>query len=473
VIEEKLEQARLRSAKRRMQIGVGLFVVICLCGLLVFALSSYNFSEKDKIAAVRSPKEILSESDREKVREEFKEKLKTYENELEPGLQKVNVEAWNRDSFLETSELKKSVMLDFSNGEYQVALDSLQLLTNMVEDILGEAEHIYEENFEKARSALAEDLYDEAKFHVEKALMVDSQSSEALELQKEVEKLPDLLPLLNGAKVARAENDLEKEYNYLLQALKVAPEREEVSGRLQVLVELIKAQKFDVHIASGFAAVENGKAKDGRYHYQEARRVDSERAELSVLLGKLLALEKSIRVRQAIKQAEQAVRRDDWQQARKYFTKAAKDAPGNKTVTEGVRRADQVLGLLARFSQYSNSPYRLSHAGIRNEAEQTLVLAKSASSYSFAVKRKAEQLVELISKVNRLIPVTITSDKKTYVSVRGVGKVGVVAQKTVQLKPGHYTFEGARTGFKSKLVQTLISYDQNDFNVRVICDEPI
>lgn len=473
MIEEKLEQARLRSAKRRMQVGIGLFVAILLCGLLLFGLSSFNFSEKNKVPDITSEKELLAESDREEIRGEFKEILQHYENEIEPRLQLANVEAWNRDASFEINELKKSVMLDFSSGEYLVAKDNLQLLTGKALEVLEEAGQIYRENLQKATSFLAEDLYDEAKLHIEKALTVDSQSPEALVAQLKIEKLPFLLPLLNGAKVARAENDLEKEYDFLRQVLEIAPEREEVSQRMQVLAELIKAQKFDTHIALGFAAIEKAKAKEARSQYKEAKDVDPERAELSVLLGQLLALEKSIRVKLAIKRAEQAIRRDDWQQVKVNFAKAAKDAPGNKTVAEGQRRADFVLGLLARFNQYSKNPYRLSNVDVRKEAQQTLAQAKSASAYSFTIKRQAEQLAELIAKVNRVIPVTVVSDNKTYVSVRGVGKVGVVSQKTVQLKPGKYTFEGARSGYKSKLVQAFIPYDQSDFNVRVICDEPI
>ena len=80
---------------------------------------------------------------------------------------------------------------------------------------------------------------------------------------------------------------------------------------------------------------------------------------------------------------------------------------------------------------------------------------------------------ELIARINQPVPVTVISDNKTYVSVRSVGKVGAVFQKIIELKPGRYTFEGTRRGFKSVLVETFITYDQNDFSVRVICDEPI
>ena len=473
MIEDKLEKARLHSARRRMQIGIGLALTLFLCGLLLFGLSFYHFSTPDAIPVAVSEQEGLPDSDRDTIRGEFKELLQRYEGELEPRLLAANVELWNRDVFFAMAEQKQEAMVRFSSGEYLEARDSLQILTSGAEAVLEEAEQIFRMNLEQATSLLGEDLYDGAKLHIEKALMLRPQSPEALEVQQQIEKLPDLLPLVQGARVARAENDLQKEYDYLRQVLKIAPDREGVNARLAVLAERIRTEKFNKHISSGFAGIEKRQIKQARYHYQEAKKLDPKRAELPVLLQQVLALEKSLRLQRAIQQAEQAVRRDDWQQAKIHFSSAAKDAPENKTVAEGLRRADTVLGLLSRFSHYFQDPYRLAHGGVRKEAEQTLGQAETASGYSFAILRQAKQLRELIDKVNRPVPVTVISDNKTFVSVRRVGRVGTVSEKTIQLKPGRYTFEGARTGFTSKLVEAFIPYDQSDFRVRVICDEPI
>ena len=175
----------------------------------------------------------------------------------------------------------------------------------------------------------------------------------------------------------------------------------------------------------------------------------------------------------AVNQAQQAVRQDDWEQVKLNFTRAAKDAPEDQKVVEGLRRANHILSLQARLEQFLKAPYRLAHTAVLNEAQQTLVAANAASGDSFTIKRQATQLGELITQINRVIPVTIISDNQTYVLVRGVGKVGVVTKKIIQLKPGNYTFEGTRKGFKSKLLHLLIPYDQNQFSVRVICDESI
>jgi len=75
--------------------------------------------------------------------------------------------------------------------------------------------------------------------------------------------------------------------------------------------------------------------------------------------------------------------------------------------------------------------------------------------------------------VNVKIPVTVTSDNQTFILVRGVGKVGVTQQRTIQLKAGVYTFEGMREGYKSKLVELRIPIGSDSIGVRIVCDERI
>ena len=46
-------------------------------------------------------------------------------------------------------------------------------------------------------------------------------------------------------------------------------------------------------------------------------------------------------------------------------------------------------------------------------------------------------------------------------------------QKIIDLRPGKYTFEGARPGYRSKLVEVTIPPGTLLTVVEVICDEPI
>lgn len=473
MLEEKLEEARLRSTKLRKQIIIGFLIAIAVCSFILFSLSSSNFPTSKDAPVTASKKEKLAEVDTEKVRDEFKEILQQYKNELEPRLQAANIESWNQKALFEINEQEKKAMLNFSNGDYPNALKNIQLLKAKTLAILEESEKIFKENMEKAALFLADDHYDEAKLHIEKALVVAPHSPEAIALQQDIEKLQHILPLLNEAKAARAEHDMQKEYSLLQKILQISSERTEVTERSNLLEQLIKDKKFDTHISSGFTEIENMQVKKARFHYREAKKIDPKRKELEVLLGQVLAQEKELRIQQAVKQAKQAIRQDNWQKAKVNFAKVKKEMPENKTATEGLKRANEIIGLQLRLSEYIKKPYRLTHSAVQSTAEKTLTQAQHASSYSSGIKRQAEQLRKLIATFNRLIPVTVMSDNKTYVLVRGIGKVGIISQKTISLKPGNYTFEGTRSGFKSKLLQVLIPYDQNNYSVRIICDERI
>lgn len=474
MLEKKLEEARLRNTKLRKKIIISFIITIAVCSLILVSLSSFNFTTpKDAPAVKVSKKKKPVEADIEKVRDEFKEKLQQYKNELEPRLQAANIKRWNQNALFEINELEKRVMLNFSNSDYPNALNNMQLLKAKTLAILEESEQIFKESMEKATFFLADDHYEEAKLHVGKALVVAPRSPEALALQQDIEKLQHILPLLNKAKVARAEQDLQKEYNLLQQIMQISSDRIEVTKRSDLLRQLIKNKKFDAHISSGFTEIENKRIKEARHYYQEAEKVDPKRKELKVLLGQILEQEKALRIQQAIRQAEQAIQQDNWQQAKASFSDVIKETPEDETAIEGLKRANEILGLQTSLSQYIKDPYRLAHSSVLRGANKTLTQAQNALGYSIEIKKQSEELHKLIAIFNRLIPVTIVSDNKTFVFVRGVGKVGVISQKMIQLKPGNYTFEGTRIGFKSKLLQVLIPYDQNNYSVHMICDEPI
>jgi len=84
VLEKKLEEARLRSTKLRKQITIGFLITIAVCSFILVSLSFFNFSTPRDVPVTVSEKKKLAEADIEKVRDEFKEILQQYKNELEP-----------------------------------------------------------------------------------------------------------------------------------------------------------------------------------------------------------------------------------------------------------------------------------------------------------------------------------------------------------------------------------------------------
>ena len=147
--------------------------------------------------------------------------------------------------------------------------------------------------------------------------------------------------------------------------------------------------------------------------------------------------------------------------------------PSNEEAIKGIKLAKEILRLQSVLNQYEKSPYRLTDNGVLNEAKKILEHASHFSKQSSILRKKIKQLSELIATFNQLISVMVTSDNMTDIQVRGIGKLGSIYNKIIKLKPGYYTFEGTRNGFKSKLLQVLIPYNKNNYSVRIICDEPI
>ena len=473
MLEKKLGEARQRSSRLIWRVIIGFFIVIVACILILLSLPYFKFATPKDTPVTVSEIKKQSESDVEKIREEFKELFQQYKGELKPRLQAANLGQWNQNALFEINELDKNMMLNFSNGDYLNALNNIKSLTTKALAILDESEHIFKDNIEKATLSFSDDHYDKAKLHIEKALVVAPQSTEAQALQQDIEKLQHILPLLNKANAARAEHDLLSEHNLLEQVLKINSKRPEETKRFNLLKQMIRNNSFDTHISSGFSEIEKHKIKEARYHYQRAKKIDPKRKELKVLLNQVLAEEKSYRIQQAIRHAEQEIRQDNWQQAKALFAKVIKDMPENEIAIKGLKRANEILGFQSVLGQYIKSPYRLTDSGVLSAAKKVLVQAEYVSEYSSGLKKQIDQLGKLIVTFNRLIPVKVMSDNMTEVHVRGIGKLGVILHKTIQLKPGNYTFEGTRKGFKSKLVQVLIPYDQNNYSVSIICDESI
>ncbi len=487
MLDEKLEKAKLENTKKRQQlffgaIGIIVLVVVswfCFLGVKQFlenrpspAVSSQQNNQSKDIEVSKASTDTDSmQVDKEEFRAQFKEILNSFESEIEPQLPAGN--GWMNEELFDIDALKKESLGQFASGDYVEAIKRLEQLQTLASSVIQQTDQAFQDELAKAQSFYSKDLYEEAKLHIEKALHVKPQQQDALALQQEIEILPQLLPLLNGVKVAQTENDLLKEYNLLKEIKQLSPDRSGIAERIVELEGLLKEQAFALHIEAGFDDVEKGKVTSARTHYREAKNIDPNRQELNVLAKQLTALEKRIRVKNNLQKAENAIRRDDWQAAYTFLTNAAKDVPQDNKVQEGLTQAKTIINLKQEFKKYLADPYRLSDSGIAGAAKQLRKKAEPFEQYSFSLQLQNRELSKMIKKMQRLIAVTVKSDQKTFVQVRGIGKVGTVTEKTIQLKPGRYTFEGSRDGYITKFIKVLIPHDNPSFQVHVICDQPI
>jgi tetratricopeptide (TPR) repeat protein len=406
-------------------------------------------------------------------REMAKAALKQFEENLEPQVLTDKFWTWDSKAQQEIVSSKEQAVASFGMTDYKNALEQIVRATRSAEEHLSARARAFASALSEARTAHETEEYEQASLRIAEALRLEPQSSEALELSRLIEVLPETLILLEAARIARVENNPEVEYASLRKVLELDSSRENLRKRAATLAAEIKERTFFRHIKYGLARIEKRDAKSAQKSLAAARAVFPGRDEVSVLVTKLAVLERELETEHLIVNARIAAAKDDWASALEQYGKAAKIEPNNKAVVDGYALAQSITTLSDQMLQHLRASHRLASPNVASQANQLLGDAGNISEESPKLQAKAQELRDLLALYAMKVQVQIISDGQTRISVRGVGHVGTTSNKTIELKPGKYSFEGMRTGFKSKLIRVEIPPGARRVQVEIYCDEQI
>jgi len=473
MLEEKLRHASETTARHRKRMVSILAIALFSCAAFIVAVSFFSFEmpqpDSGKALSVHNTHSV----DQTGLREKFVEQLQIYEGELEPDIADANLKNWNPGKEAEITSLKDNAISLFGSGDYPSALKKLSGLEALARKTLAERDKIFSSEISMVRHALSEGNYTEGKLHITKAVLLKQSDQEAQKLEKRIEALPMLMALLKKADVARTENNPEKEYASLAEAVKIAPHRDTLRQRRDALASSIRENQFSALIARGLFNVEKKDIRAARLNYKKAKSLYSGRSELRALNASITRASNALDLKHAVANANKAIARDNWVRAQSIYADALKRHPNDTSILDGLQLASKMVSLQHAMADYIQRSERLASPNISASARNTLIQARVFAHNSPSLSRQIVRLQDLLAGMNTKVPVFVKSDNQTYILVRGVGKVGTTLGRTIQLKPGEYTFEGIRSGYKSKLVQVRLPIGKTSFQVEVVCDERI
>jgi hypothetical protein len=485
ILEQKLAEAKAKRRKRFIILAIGFVTISLLSGAVVFFTSCCQtnpkkteavFSDLDKeieknVVAV-SPVQSQTMPDQQ-LRQSYIDALNDYENSIKPELNKIDLTKWDKPRSDRLALLQEEALSKFSIADYTSALSYMEELNQLAQAMIADSQQQFEEALSNAQGAYDEDNYYGANFHIANALMLNNQSEEAATLSSKIDNLLGILPLLEKANTARVENNNEKELSLIEEIIKLAPERESALKRKRVLVDIIDRNNFKSNIARSYRAIEQSNMGRAKQSLIAAKKIYPNRQEIGDVTIALQELEKKQRLEKYQQAAQTAIASDDWITAKQQLELVLRERVDDKLIQKSLANATMIIALMNEFDQYIDSPYRLSNKLVSSKAKANIAEANTFVDVSPSLNRKTEILSHLIESMNKKVSVEVISDNQTYIIVRGVGIVGITQSKTIQLTPGRYKFEGKRKGFKSKLIDVLISYDKTSYQLSVICDEPI
>ena len=485
MLEQKLAEAKANRHKRFINLIIGFVTISLVSGGVVFYISCCRInSEKaetifpnlakktEKNIVPFSPAQSPVISD-EQLRQSYIDALNDYENNIKPELNRIDLTRWDKPRSDRLTTLQEEALSKFSIADYAGALSNIEELKQFAQTMIADSQQQFEEAFSNAQDAYDADSYDEAKLQINNALMLNNQSEEAAMLSGKIDKLPDILPLLEKTNTARVENNNEKELSLIKEVIKIVPERESAVERRRELVGIIDNKNFRSNIAQSYKAIEQGNVEKAKQKLMAAKKIYPGRREIGDLTIAIQELEQKQRLEEYQQAAQAAMASDDWIVAKQQLELALRERVDDKQIQMSLANATQIVGLLNEIDQNIDNPYRLSNKMVASNANTMIAEAKPFLNVSPSLNKKSGDLSRLLESMNKNISVEIVSDNQTNIIVRGVGVVGKTESKIIQLKPGRYKFEGKREGFKSRLIDVLIPYDKISYRLNVICDEPI
>lgn len=226
-------------------------------------------------------------------------------------------------------------------------------------------------------------------------------------------------------------------------------------------------------LGEGRLAVENGDPAAARRALAAAEAAGPGHGGVRDLRARVERLERGIERDRLVAGAEDAAARDDWKGALRGFAGALDLDPGHNAAARGRDLAARVAASQAAVDGFLERPERLSDAEVAGAAGGALDAAAPLAPLSPRLRDSAGELRAAVAARRAPLPVRVLSDNRTEIGIRGVGHLGRVRERVVELPPGTYAFEGRREGYRSKIVEVVVEAGAAPpAEVRIVCDEP-
>ncbi len=330
----------------------------------------------------------------------------------------------------------------------------------------------YRRAIRAAQDAYAAGDAETAGFHLEQARNQRPDDPEVQTWEIRIARLPELLAERRKAENARKAGDLRAEQAALRRSVALDPADVGAESRIGAIEAELHEQAFTQAIARGWRAVDGKHPDRAGQALAEAERLEPRHPETLRLKTQIAALNRIQARDRHLADAEHAVGRDDWTAALHKFEQAKALAPAHDEAVQGGTLAARIVAAQKAMDDFLARPERLGSPNVAEAARKTLRGAAPLTAHSPKLKESGAALTRAVDVWQTPVPVRILSDNQTEIGIRGVGTIGRIEDRIIELLPGAYVFKGKRKGYRSKLVDVAVrSNGGTPAEVRIICDE--
>jgi tetratricopeptide (TPR) repeat protein len=389
------------------------------------------------------------------------------------ALEDQGAQIWSAPAYNDIVQQGMAADEFYRQGDYALALDQYQSAIDAASTLLASVADVSATNEAVAERALLAGDTDGAIAALTILKAIDPSDAGIKKQLRRAENLIQVMGLVVKAQQQENSQALTEARDLYQQALDLdtawAPARE---GLKRVNASLL-LQRFNVTMSRGFASLEAGDVDKAREAFNAAQQIMPQSSAPADGLTQLATVSQAKKISRLKTTTEQAVSAEDWPAAFALFEQLLSVDPTLIFARQGLEQADQRQALNDIMTRYLADPGVMREDDELNLAKQGLITASKIKNRGPRLQQQIGDLSHLISLARISIPVVLTSDSMTDVTVYKVGALGPLARHEIALFPGTYTIVGKRSGYRDVQRRLTLVGGSSPQAIYVSCDEKI
>ncbi|MFL2840789.1 MAG: hypothetical protein ACJ0BT_03015 [Pseudohongiellaceae bacterium] len=393
--------------------------------------------------------------------------------ELQEQLEEISVETWAPEAYIESLAIAAEGDLAYREQDFLGSQEIYQRSLLSLQALQATSFEIVDSSIEKGYAAIESGLPVNAEEAFSIALLIEPESERSIIGLERARLLPKVLALLEQGDARLVDNELESALGFYTQAAMVDPAHIGATTSIIQTNMAILDRDFLHFMSNGFTSIQNNNPEAALESFNQALSLQPESSEAfsAITQAENMITSRDLNFQLSAAQAHEAAER--WHEALQAYSNALAIDANVITVIDGRARAQTRSNLDVFLNNIINTPLRLADEEVY---QQSITVYNEALSLAQQNTRLYGQLIALrdyLDKARVPIPVTLSSDGFTNVTIYRVSELGMFDSQTINLNPGTYTAVGVRSGYRDVRAEFTVSFTGEEPFVTIICNEPV
>jgi tetratricopeptide (TPR) repeat protein len=256
-------------------------------------------------------------------------------------------------------------------------------------------------------------------------------------------------------------------------ALKLDPATRGAREGLARLQSRAAGDAFSAEMAHALAALARKDLPAAQAAFQRAEKIRPGSPEVADGLRQIRLASETQGLAQVVARGRSAEREERWADAVATYREALKTDPTLLEAQQGLERSEPRAMLGAQLQAFIERPERLYSQAGREAARSALGQVASGGATGDRLQEQVARVTELLRQAETPVRVALASDNVTDVQVYRIGKLGLFANRELELMPGRYTVVGTRQGYRDVRKEIMLLPGAAPAVVTIRCEEPI